>query len=91
MIEFVYGPQGGILWIDAVFHGQKMSLGGYCRYWIDGNTFGGFSCSEHAEYGAVSYTWNGLRFVKGYQLPSSDVEVFEGEWLSDAEWNEVRR
>ena len=92
MIEVRRGPAGGVLWLDAQSGGQSVSLGGYCRYWIEGEQFGGFSCPEHPdEVGAVSYRWDGSRWVRGSRLPTLAGPVLVGEWLPDADWKAVRR
>ena len=85
-MQVVYGPQGGVLWLDA----EGMSLGGYCRYWIEGNQFGGFACPEHPEVGAVSYRQTGAGWVRERRMPTLDGPVYEGEWLSDDDWRAVR-
>ena len=85
-----HGPQGGVLWVDAVADGHAISLGGYCRYWHEDLEVGGFACPEHPEVGQVSYRWTGARFVRERRFPPLSTEVWTGEWLSDDEWRKVR-
>lgn len=85
------GPEGGVLWLDATARGQRVSLGGFCRYWTEGESFGGYSCPEHPEFGLASWQWDGERFVGGQRGPTTDAEVMEGEWVSDDEWARLLR
>ena len=79
-----------MLWIDARADGQRVRLGGYCRYWIDGAQFGGYACPEHPEVGSVSYRWDG-RWLREQRMPTLSTDVMVGEWLPDDVWAEVRR
>lgn len=85
-----HGPSGGVLWINAYAGDHHISLGGYCRYWIEDQQFGAYSCPEHTEFGSVSYLWTGSRFVREGKAPTFTTEIFEGEWLSDDEWERVQ-
>ena len=89
-VSFELGPNGGVLWVDAEADGQSISLGGYCRYWAEDDSFGGFNCLEHPEVGFVSYRWTDERFIREYRMPTLG-EIFVGEWLSDSDWRKVRR
>lgn len=68
-----------------------MSLGGFCRYWIEKDRFGGFSCPHHPETGSVSYFYNGKDFIKENKMPTLNTDILEGEWVSDEEWKRIRR
>ena len=88
-VSVVRGPHGGVLWVDAEEDGQRVSLGGYCRYWTTVDRVGGFGCSDHPA-GPVSYRWAGVRFVREAEPPPAGVAVEVGEWLPDDEWRRLR-
>ena len=85
------GPGGGVLAVHLRAGGQRLTLIGYCRYWVGHLEAGAFNCPEHEdEFGPpIAYRWHGRCFLRVKREPPED-DVLEGEWVSDDEWKARR-